>query len=82
MNGVGCDTAVRCRYSPNDCIMYPDLQTQSGDKLIGIACSLCIVEVFWADNTPSDNDGHGEGSGVHHQWRSGRGRRLQHRAAV
>ena len=64
---VGCvpfpDTAI----NPNDCLPFPILQTQSGDKLIGVACSECTVEVFWADNDPENNDDadgdpHGEGA--------------------
>ena len=47
---VGCvpfpDTAI----SPNDCLAFPELHEQAGDKLIGTACPLCTVEVFTADN--------------------------------
>jgi len=40
--------------SPNDCIPFPKITTQSGDKLVGTACSLCLVEVFWVDDDPAD----------------------------
>ncbi|MCI0855487.1 MAG: hypothetical protein J4N98_02265, partial [Chloroflexi bacterium] len=64
---VGCVPFQLTAISPNDCLPFPDLQTQSGDKLIGVACSLCTIEVFWADNDPSNNDDedgdpHGEGA--------------------
>ena len=64
---VGCVPFPNTPITPNDCLPFPELQTQSGDKLIGIACSECIVEVFWADDDPSNNDDadgvpHGEGA--------------------
>ena len=64
---VGCDIFPLTAIAANDCIPFPELQTQSGDKLIGIACSECTVEVFWADDDPSNNDDadgvpHGEGA--------------------
>ncbi len=40
--------------SPNDCLPFPKITTQSGDKLVGTACSLCLVEVFWVDDDPAD----------------------------
>ena len=63
---VGCVPFPETAIAPNDCLSFPELQTQSGDKLIGVACSDCTVEVFWADNDPSNNDDedgvpHGEG---------------------
>ena len=64
---VGCVPFQLTAISPNDCLPFPELQTQSGDKLIGVACSDCTIEVFWADNDPSNNDDedgdpHGEGA--------------------
>ena len=64
---VGCDNFPDTPITPNDCLPFPELQTQSGDKLIGIACSECTVEVFVADNDPANNDDadgvpHGEGA--------------------
>ena len=64
---VGCVPFALTAISPNDCLPFPELQTQSGDKLIGVACSECTVEVFWADNDPANNDdafgdAHGEGA--------------------
>ena len=53
---VGCVPFQLTAISPNDCLPFPDLQTQSGDKLIGVACSLCTIEVFWADNDPGNQD--------------------------
>ncbi len=40
--------------SPNDCLPFPKITTQFGDKLVGTACSLCLVEVFWVDEDPAD----------------------------
>ena len=59
---VGCTIFPFTPIAPNDCIPFPELQTQSGDKLIGISCTECTVEVFWANNEPDNNDDHGEGA--------------------
>ncbi len=51
--------------SPNDCLPFPKITTQFGDKLVGTACSLCLVEVFIVDDDPADQlplvRQHGEG---------------------
>ena len=52
-HGVGCN-AFPSIPSPNDCIQAPIIQTLSGAKLVGAACSLCTVEIFEADATPAD----------------------------
>ena len=64
---VGCVPFPDTPIAANDCLPFPVLQTQSGDKLIGTACSECTVEVFWADDDPAnqddaDGDPHGEGA--------------------
>ena len=59
---VGCTIFPFTPIAPNDCIPFPELQTQAGDTLIGISCTECTVEVFWADNDPDNNDDHGEGA--------------------
>ena len=63
---VGCAPFPDTAISPNDCLTFPELVEQAGDKLIGTACSLCLVEVFVADDDPANNDDadgvpHGEG---------------------
>ena len=51
---VGCAPFPDTAISPNDCLAFPELQEQAGDKLIGTACPLCTIEVFRAE------DGEGE----------------------
>ena len=52
-HGIGCNQFPN-QPSPNDCIQAPVIQTQSGDKLVGLACSDCHIEVYMADTTPND----------------------------
>ncbi len=57
---AGCAPFPDTAISPNDCLAFPELLEQAGDKLIGTACPLCTVEVFRAD--ASDGEPHGEGA--------------------
>lgn len=52
-HAIGC-VSYSAFPSPNDCIPFPTILTQSGNKLVGTACSLCTVEIFIADETPAD----------------------------
>ena len=38
---VGCEIFPDTAIAPNDCIPFPELKTQSENKLVGMACSLC-----------------------------------------
>ena len=64
---IGCDIFPDTPIAANDCLPFPELKTQSGDKIIGNSCSLCFIELFWADNDPAndeDEDGNPHGEGV------------------
>jgi hypothetical protein len=65
-HGVGCKPKAD-PINPNDCLDPPGFKTQAGNKIVGHSCSLCIVEIFKADDDPSDNSPlnqhHGEGVG-------------------
>ncbi len=50
---IGC-VFFASLQSPNDCLPFPKITTQFGDKLVGTACSLCLVEVFIVDDDPAD----------------------------
>jgi hypothetical protein len=67
-DGVGCIQFPDTPIAANDCINYPKLLFSGGanNKLGGSACANCIVEIFYADDTPADQTGplgrqHGEG---------------------
>ena len=60
---VGCVPFPDSAISPNDCLSFPELHEQAGDKLAGTACSLCTVEVFRTDGGDAAEDlTHGEGA--------------------
>ncbi|MCH7698064.1 MAG: right-handed parallel beta-helix repeat-containing protein [Chloroflexi bacterium] len=60
---VGCVPFPASAISPNDCLSFPELHEQAGDKLVGTACSLCAVEVFWSGDVAAAEDlTHGEGA--------------------
>lgn len=56
-HGVGCKPKAE-PVNPNDCIAAPDITTLAKvlgqTKLAGRTCSLCLVEVFIADQDPAD----------------------------
>jgi hypothetical protein len=66
-DGVGCTPFAATPIVSNDCIPYPKILFTGGPaKVSGQACANCIVELFYADDTPQDQTGplgrqHGEG---------------------